>query len=127
MWHILKQYYNMKRKTTLRIMLVTLLLLLPPSLMAGSTPTRVLSQQHAAHLLQQFSQPLNDPPCTLSLPYSTGFENDVSNQAPSCWTTLLGEAYPSTLSTMPTAATRCWPSIQPLARPVLPLRAFHCR
>lgn len=44
MWHIPKQYYNMKRKTTLRIMLVTLSLLLPPSLMVGSTPTRVLSQ-----------------------------------------------------------------------------------
>ena len=53
----------------------------------------MLSQQHAALLLQQFSQPLNDPPCTLSLPYSTGFESDVSNQAPSCWTTLLREAY----------------------------------
>ena len=33
------------------------------------------------------------PRCNISIPYSTGFETDVSNQAPNCWTTLLGEAY----------------------------------
>ena len=31
--------------------------------------------------------------CNIALPYSTGFETDVSNQAPACWTTLSGEAY----------------------------------
>ena len=31
--------------------------------------------------------------CNITLPYSTGFENDISNQAPTCWTTLSGEAY----------------------------------
>jgi hypothetical protein len=36
---------------------------------------------------------LSQPGCNISLPYSTGFESDVSNQAPSCWTTLSGEAY----------------------------------
>ena len=35
--------------------------------------------------------PHNDPPCTISIPYSTGFENDVSEQMPSCWTALMGE------------------------------------
>lgn len=29
----------------------------------------------------------------ITLPYSTGFESDVSEQAPMCWTTLSGEAY----------------------------------
>lgn len=33
------------------------------------------------------------PGCNISIPYTTGFETDVSNQAPNCWTTLLGEAY----------------------------------
>jgi len=33
------------------------------------------------------------PGCNISIPYSTGFETDVSNQAPNCWTTLLGEVY----------------------------------
>ena len=31
--------------------------------------------------------------CDITLPYSTGFESDVSEQAPMCWTTLSGEAY----------------------------------
>jgi len=31
--------------------------------------------------------------CDITLPYTTGFESDVSNQAPACWTTLSGEAY----------------------------------
>ena len=31
--------------------------------------------------------------CDISLPYTTGFETDVSNLAPTCWTTLSGEAY----------------------------------
>lgn len=31
--------------------------------------------------------------CNITIPYSTGFESDVSNQAPACWTTLIGEAY----------------------------------
>ena len=37
--------------------------------------------------------PHNDPPCTISIPYSTGFENDVSEQMPSCWTALMGETF----------------------------------
>lgn len=32
-------------------------------------------------------------PCTISLPYTTGFENDVSYLAPQCWTALSGETY----------------------------------
>ena len=31
--------------------------------------------------------------CNITLPYSTGFETDVSEQAPACWTVLGGTAY----------------------------------
>ena len=32
-------------------------------------------------------------PCTISLPYTTGFESDAPYLAPQCWTALSGETY----------------------------------